>query len=95
MSGATARNVARFRLPVWLAAVSPGEATCQALQFSYAVSPVHEPDYPEDWNAFARAWVRERGLKGDLAILTEGPSPRNPDANNRMEIIDLDRAQGM
>jgi pyruvate kinase len=94
MSGATARNVARFRMPVWITAVSPDEATCQSLQFSYGVYPVHKPDYPEDWNAFAREWIRSQELEGDLAIMTEGPSPINPNANNRMEIIDLDRSSG-
>jgi hypothetical protein len=28
-------------------------------------------------------------LEGNLVILTEGPSRRHPEANNRMEIIDL------
>lgn len=90
-SGATARSVARFRLPVWIAAVSPLASTCQNLHFSYGVHAVHAPDLPEDWNAFAREWLREHNLDGDLVVLTEGPSPRHPEANNRMEIIDLRR----
>jgi pyruvate kinase len=90
-SGATARSVARFRLPVWIAAVSPLASTCQNLRFSYGVHAVHAPDLPEDWNAFAREWLREHDLDGDLVVLTEGPSPRHPEANNRMEIIDLRR----
>ena len=32
-------------------------------------------------------------VTGDLAILTEGPSTRHPEAHNRMEIIDLRRQQ--
>ena len=88
-SGATARSVTRFRLPVWIAAVSPQEATCQHLQFSYGIYPVHEPDHPDDWNEFARGWLRAHAVEGSLAILTEGPSARRPGANNRMEIIDL------
>jgi pyruvate kinase len=28
-------------------------------------------------------------VSGDLAVLTEGPSSKHPEANNRMEIIDL------
>jgi pyruvate kinase len=94
LSGYTARNIARFRLPVWLTAVSPRHETCQALQFSYGVYAVHEADYPENWNDFARNWVQSQGLEGNLVILTEGPSPRNPGANNRMEIIDLERSAG-
>lgn len=89
LSGATARNVARFRLPVWLAAVSPDDAVCQQLQFSYGVFPVHVPDYPEDWNAFIKEWLNARGIEGRYAVLTEGPSVKNPDSNNRIEIIDL------
>ncbi|MEW6488989.1 MAG: pyruvate kinase [Thermodesulfobacteriota bacterium] len=90
-SGYTARNLARFRLPVWITAVSSSETTCAGLQFSYGVWPVRTPDHPDDWNDFARTWVRGHGLPGDLAIVTEGPSRRHPDANNRMELLDLSR----
>src|SRR5512139_4075582 len=88
-SGYTARSIARFRLPVWIAAVSSQETICQGLQFSYGVYPVHESEHPEDWNAFARQWLRKHGVEGDLVILTEGPSSKHPETNNRMEIIDL------
>jgi pyruvate kinase len=88
-SGATARTLSRFKLPVWIAAVSSQEATCQGLQFSYGVYPVHEPEHPEDWNRFARHWLQAEGVEGDFVILTEGPSSKRPETNNRMEIIDL------
>lgn len=94
LSGATARSIARFRLPAWIVAVSPHEATCQQLQFSYGVFPEHRPQPPEDWNDFARQWVREHEVAGNLVVLTEGPSPRNPRANSRMEVIDLNRPAG-
>jgi pyruvate kinase len=87
--GATARSIARFRLPVWITAVSSREATCQQLQFSYGIYPVHEPDHPDDWKTFARNWLQSHGIEGDLVVLTEGPSSKHPDANNRMELIDL------
>jgi pyruvate kinase len=90
-SGYTARSIARFRLPVWIAAVSSEETTCQILQFSYGVHPVHESEHPENWNAFARQWLQKHGVEGDLVILTEGPSSKHPETNNRMEIIDLRR----
>jgi len=90
-SGYTARNIARFRLPVWITAVSSQEQTCQGLQFSYGVYPVHEPEHPEDWKPFARNWLQSHGLEGNLVVLTEGPSRRHPEANNRMELIDLSR----
>jgi pyruvate kinase len=90
-SGASARSITRFRLSVWITAVSSQETTCQRLQFSYGVYPVHEPDHPEDWRVYARNWLNSHGVSGNLALLTEGPSSKHPDANHRMEIIDLDR----
>jgi pyruvate kinase len=38
-SGGSARRLASFRLPVWIAAVSPNARTCQNLLFSYGVAP--------------------------------------------------------
>ena len=90
-SGATARRLARLRLPVWIAAISASESTCQGLRFSYGVDPVHEPEDPEDWGAYARKWVRVRGLEGKIVILIQGPSAKHPEANHRLEIIDLTR----
>jgi pyruvate kinase len=88
-SGATARSIARFKLPVWIVGVSSLEATCQRLLFSSGVYPMCEPDHPKDWNAYVGDWLQSHELEGDLAILTEGPSAKHPEANNRMEIIQL------
>ena len=88
-SGDTARKISRFKLPVWITAVSYQESTCQRLQFSYGVCSVHQPDHPEDWKAFARDLLKSQGIKGNLVVLTEGPSLKHPDANNRIELIDL------
>jgi pyruvate kinase len=88
-SGYTARSIARFRLPVWIAAVSSQESTCQRLQFSYGVYPIHEPDHPEDWRSYIKKWLQDHGVDGGLVIVTEGPSTQHPEVNNRMEIIDL------
>ena len=88
-SGGTARRLTRLRLPVWLAAVASREATCQALQFSYGVYPICEPEDPEYWTVYAREWVKDQGLTGDFVILIEGPSPRNPEANHKLEIVDM------
>ncbi|NSW86982.1 MAG: pyruvate kinase [Syntrophobacteraceae bacterium] len=90
-SGNTARRITRFRLPVWVVAVSSLESTCQALQFSYGVHPVFEPDHPDNWRTYVQDWLRVNAVEGRLAILTEGPSSKHPDGNNRMEIVDLDR----
>jgi pyruvate kinase len=89
MSGATARNIARFRMPVWVIAVSPSESTCQKLQFSYGVHTVCEPEHPDRWKDYARKFIKEHHITGSVALLTEGPSTTHPEANNRMEIIDL------
>ena len=70
-------------------AVSPRNETCQNLQFAYGVHPVCEPEYPHDWNAFSRDLLQSHSVKGDLVILTEGPSSKNPGTNHRMELIDL------
>lgn len=91
--GDTARSIARFRLPIWIVAVSSQEATCQQLQFSSGVHPVCEPEHPEKWNAYIADWLKTRGIEGKLAVITEGPSRRHPDANNRLEIVDLNRRE--
>ena len=90
-SGYTVRMIARFKLPVWITAVSRHEGTCQGLAFSYGVFPVHEPEPPDDWKPFARKWLKALKIKGNFVVLTEGPSTRHPEANNRMELIDLSR----
>jgi len=87
--GNTARMVSRFKLPVWIAAVSTEDAICHGLQFSYGVSPVHMPEHPGDWSAFARRWVKSEGLAESLVVLTEGPSHDKPGADPRLEIFDL------
>lgn len=89
--GETARKIAGFRLPVWTVAVSSLASTCQNLQFSQGVYPVNESEHPDDWNAYARKWLQDHRLPGDFALLTEGPSSKFPDSNNRLEIIDLTR----
>jgi pyruvate kinase len=90
-SGKTARNITRFRVPVWITAVSSQEKTCQNLLFSYGVFPVCEPEHPTDWKPFIKNWLDSHGVKGNLVVLTEGPSRRRPEVNNRMEILDLNR----
>ncbi len=88
-SGFTATRISRFRLPVWIAAISSQEPTCQRLLFSYGVWPIHEVDHPEDWRPYIKRWLQEHEVSGSLVVLTEGPSSKHPETNNRMEIIDL------
>jgi pyruvate kinase len=93
-SGATARSICRFKLPVWITAVSSLAKTCQDLMFSYGVCPVHEPDHPENWKFWARKWLQDQKVSGNMVVLTEGPSAKHPESNNRMEIINLEGEEG-
>jgi pyruvate kinase len=90
-SGATARSITRFRLPVWITAFSRYEKTCRDLMFSYGVLPICESEHPDDWKQWARNWLQTIGEVGNLVVLTEGPSTKHPYRNNRMEILDLSR----
>jgi pyruvate kinase len=89
--GDTARSIARFRPSPWIIAVSSQEATCQHLQFSSGVYPVCETHPPENWAAYVSDWLRTHGIEGKLVVMTEGPDRTRPDANNRLEIVDLAR----
>jgi pyruvate kinase len=87
--GRTARTIARFRLPVWIAAVTPSEPIARHLHFSYGVHPVRQDGPVTDWNAFTREWVALHGLSGSMAVLLRGPLPDRPSANHAVELIDL------
>jgi pyruvate kinase len=93
-SGATARSICRFKLAVWITAVSSLTKTCLDLMFSYGVCPVHEPDHPENWKFWARKWLQDQKVSGNMVVLTEGPSAKHPASNNRMEIINLEGEEG-
>lgn len=86
-TGNTARMISRYNPKVWIVAVSPDEAICRELIFSYGVQPVHQPEDPENWRDFAKAWLHEQKIAGQVAILVAGPSPHNPDANHRIEFM--------
>jgi pyruvate kinase len=88
--GTTARRLARLKLPVWVAAVVSEESVSRVLQFSYGVFAVCETMVIEDWSDYVRAWTAGQGLAGRSVILIEGPSVHNPDANHKMEIVDLE-----
>jgi hypothetical protein len=52
------------------------------------VIALHVPDEPAAWDDVARNWVGRHGLPGKRLLLTGGPSPANPRANHRLEIIE-------
>ena len=88
-SGATARNITRYRLPTWITALSTEEATCQALQFSYGVHPVRVEREYQDWSPFCCEWLHQQGFGSGVAVLTQGPSPENPFASHSLQIVNL------
>jgi pyruvate kinase len=87
--GTSARRLAAFRLPVWTVAMTASSKTAQDLLFSSGVIPVHLPTPPGSWISFVKDWVRNHNLPGAFAILTEPPSPNDPESSHRMEVIDL------
>jgi pyruvate kinase len=91
LSGNTARAVARSRPPVWVLAQTPDPAVAQGLVFSAGVFPIDQAEEPDSWNDRVRELMNELGLKGTKVLLVAGPSPRNPHANQRLELIDLSK----
>jgi len=88
-SGATPRAIGRLRLPVWIAAPAPSLAVARHLRLSYGVEPMVVDEPIGDWSDFVRGWVSAESLPGHFALLVRGPSPRHPEANHRLEIVDL------
>jgi pyruvate kinase len=86
-NGTTARMISRFNPPMWVVTLSPDEAVSQGLEFSYGVMPVTRADDPTQWRDYARQWLQENRITGDLALLVAGPSPHAPDANHRIEFL--------
>lgn len=89
LSGSTPRGISRFRHKAWIVGVSPNEATCQSLQFSYGVFPVFETKKPENWEIYVRDWMKQYGMEGDIVILTQGTGTAGSGGTNQLEILDL------
>ena len=88
--GTVARAISRFKPPVWIIAPSFDPAASQNLAFSYGVHPVDLLEEPDDWCRWAARWVRENGITAERVMLVAGPSPRNPKANHRIELMRLE-----
>jgi len=88
-TGATARRLARFKLPTWIVAFSIHEATCQQLQFWDGVCPEYVTALPPSWENFARHWCETHGVTGQLALLTEGTSQIRSGGTTRISILYL------
>jgi pyruvate kinase len=89
--GTMARRIARYRLPAWVTAVSPAEATCQMLQFVHGVEAVHRIEPPESWYAFARAHFKDRAKDQAQAriLLTEDVETPETASVSRLELVEL------
>ena len=85
--GTTARAVARWKAPVWVVAAGPEPAAMQGLAFSYGVHPVDLEEEPGNWRDFARRLLLELSLPCKRVLLVAGPSPQNPEANQRLELM--------
>ncbi len=89
-AGMVARAISRFKPPVWIIAPSSDSAACQNLAFSYGVYPINLAEEPDDWREWIARWLRENGITAERVMLVAGPSPRNPKANYRIELMRLD-----
>jgi pyruvate kinase len=87
--GTTARTISRCKPAVWLVTPSNDPAVCQGLAFSYGVHPVDLTEDPDDWKEFARGWLADHGISAERVLLVAGPSPRNPNASHRIELMHL------
>ncbi|MFK5893487.1 MAG: pyruvate kinase [Pseudomonadota bacterium] len=88
-SGNMARNVTRYRLPVWITAFSTKESTCQSLQFSYGVFPIKAENDLAEWTPFLRDWFKQQQIHDGVAVLAQGPSKEYPCGNHRIEFLNL------
>ena len=96
-SGATARRLTRFRLPQWIVAPSQHETTCQELQFSYGIYPIHVSDAgiliePFLRRQYAGQWLRDHTEDGEsgAVLLVEGAGTLKAEDTKRIDIITLE-----
>jgi pyruvate kinase len=93
-SGSTARRMTRYRLEPWIVAPSQSERTCQLLQLSFGVYPVHVPEEgilsePYLRRQFAAQWLRDHGLDEGVVILVESSGTLKAEDTKRIDIIAL------
>ncbi|HEY2799204.1 MAG TPA: pyruvate kinase [Chthoniobacterales bacterium] len=88
-SGTTPRIISRSKPPVWIIAPSPDAAICQGLAFSYGVNAVDVAD-EDEWQHGTARFVHQSGIAAERVLLVAGPSPRNPKANHRIELMRFD-----
>jgi pyruvate kinase len=88
-TGTTARMISRLNPRLWIVGLSRDSGVCQGLAFSGGVEPVQLAEHPENWQDIAQAWLEEHQVPGAFALLVAGPSARNPEANYRLEFLQI------
>lgn len=88
-SGNTARLVSRCKPQTWLIAPTPHHAVCMGLGFSYGVHAIEITEEPASWQEYAAQSLPALGLEASRVMLVAGPSPKNPGANHRLELLRL------
>lgn len=88
-SGTTPRMISRSKPPVWIVAPCRDAVSCQGLAFSYGV---HAVDLAKDdeWQNETARLIYDSGIAAKRVLLVAGPSPRNPKANHRVELMQFD-----
>jgi pyruvate kinase len=89
-TGTTARMISRLNPSLWIVALSRDPAVCQGLAFSCGVEPVQLIEDPKNWRDFARTWLEEHQIPGAVVLLVAGPSSRHPEANYRLEFLNVE-----
>jgi pyruvate kinase len=93
-TGGTARRITRYRLDPWIVAPSQSERTCQLLQLSFGVYPVHVPEEgvlaePYLRRQFASQWLRDHALDEGVVLLVESSGTLKAEDTKRIDIIAL------
>ena len=91
--GTTTRAISRCKPLPWIIAPSSDPVACQGLAFSYGVHAIDLAEEPADWRDFASEWLPRHGVDAKRVMLVAGPSPQNPKANHRIELMRLDAAK--
>jgi pyruvate kinase len=62
-------------------------AAMQGLASSYGVHPVDLEQERDSWRDYSKRLLLELGLPCKRVLLVAGPSPKNPEANQRLELM--------
>jgi len=88
-TGTTARMISRLNPSQWIVGLSRDPSVCQALVFSRGVEPLQLVEVPENWRNFAKTWLQQQQIRAQVALLVAGPSKQNPEANYRLEFLNV------